>query len=112
MSVTRTCSKVKQPAVNDAARSHRMALALVALASAVLAALGFAGSQALEVFAPCRSLFGARQAVQGSLACQMYSAINLLAVLFVLAAVVLAVVVVVRRGAPPSNAIRKPLGKK
>jgi len=76
--------------------SHGITLALVAVVSCGLAVVGFVVSASLDVFAPCRLVYRTQQSVQGSLACQSYAAINLSAVLFVLAALVLGIVVTVR----------------
>lgn len=71
-------------------------LALVALTSVFLAAVGFALAAWLEVFAPCRVAYRAPQVVYDSLACQSYAAINLLSLLLVGATGVLGIAVVAR----------------
>lgn len=69
-------------------------LALVAASSGVLAVVGFVLCSALAFFEPCRRLYRTHQAVQGSLACQSYSAISLFSLLLSLAAVAFAVAAV------------------
>jgi hypothetical protein len=76
--------------------SRAAILALVALASAVLAALGAALTAWLDVFAPCRVDYRAPQAVYDSLVCQLHAAITLFSLLLVGATGVFGIVVAAR----------------
>lgn len=83
-------------------------LALVALTSGALAAVGLALAMWLEVFAPCRVDYRAPQAVYDSLACQLYAAITLFSLLLAGAAGVLGIAAALRlhgsrRATPPQG---------
>jgi ABC-type transport system involved in cytochrome c biogenesis permease subunit len=65
-------------------------LALLAVTSAVAAAISALASSSLAAFEPCRVLYRTHQPVQDSLACQAHSAIGLLSLLFLLGSFVLA----------------------
>lgn len=66
-------------------------VAAVAVGSGVLSFIGFVCASSLDFFAPCRVLYRTQQAVQESLACQIYSAIFLASMLFAVAALGLVV---------------------
>jgi hypothetical protein len=70
-------------------------VALTAVGSGILGIVGSAVVPSLEMFAPCRTLYRTDQAVEGSLACQVFSAIGLASLLFLLAAVGFGVATVV-----------------
>ena len=69
-------------------------VALVAAVSSVLAVVGFVVCGSLDAFEPCRVVYRTRQAVQGSLECQSYSAITIFSLLLTVAAAILAIVAV------------------
>jgi hypothetical protein len=71
-------------------------LILVALSSAVCAAVGFALTAWVEVFAPCRVAYRQPPAVYESLACQIHAAITLFSLLLVAAAAVCCVAAGIR----------------
>lgn len=86
------------------ASNNRIAkVASVAVGSGVLSLIGFVSASSLDFFAPCRVIYRLDEAVQGSLACQSYSAITLASVLFFCAAsgfaVTAAILVFLRRAA-------------
>jgi hypothetical protein len=86
--------------------------ALVAIACGALAATGFALASRMEAFAPCRVLYRVPQVVQDSLACHIYSAINLASLLFVAAAAgsasVAGILVLLRRTGTPTRKDARP----
>jgi hypothetical protein len=59
---------------------------IAAAACGALALIGFVLTSQVEAFAPCRVLYRLPQAVQDSLACRMHSAIGLVSLMFVFAA--------------------------
>lgn len=71
-------------------------LALLALVSGALAALGLLLAAWLPPFADCRADYRMPREVYASLACQVYAAITLFSLLLCAVAVVMAVVVAVR----------------